>query len=204
MLDVAGGKEERDGPGARLSHESVEEVWVLLELCPVTPAESGVLCRIVAEPSPEFRGRGDLLEPCVEAEVRPSYAARPQAVDQVASPIRLRERFVDPLRADAHRDRHPGGDTRGLRLASEGHPRGAAFTERSFSRIRQTGTCWRAQGVRTLPASKTITGVPRSSSNDPALLSGSPWERSYRAGTSTFFAMVGKRFSRITRCPWAS
>src|SRR5690606_21003250 len=106
--------------------------------------------RLVAEPTAQFRARGDLLQPPIELQRLLLHPPRPEAFDEVPLAIAPFRRVVDPLQSD-HRalpiDSDPRCRPPSLLLRSRRPPTrreacrlgSTAITRRRLAGVRQGG-----------------------------------------------------------------
>src|ERR1051325_10092493 len=90
-------EDECDAPARRERRDLSQQFAVLTQLPFVAALELGPLLRIVSEPSPQLRRRRDLFHPLVDRRTSLTQATRPEPVDQNATAIRTRCRFVHAL-----------------------------------------------------------------------------------------------------------
>ena len=105
LLDVPGGVQQRGGAPADRPAQLGHPVRITVELREITVAKLRPAFRPVREPAPQFRGRGDLLEPVIDLGPLPAQPARPQTIHQDAPAVGPGRTVVDPLDVQRHKTR---------------------------------------------------------------------------------------------------
>ena len=102
VLCVMGGIDERERAFPRPASERRELGTLTAELLDVAPTELLKASRVMPEPLPELRARGQFLLPAIEPGLFARDATRPQPVDQHAIAVRWKCGLIRALQADIH------------------------------------------------------------------------------------------------------
>src|SRR4051794_12859889 len=142
VLGVLGAEDQGDVASFGPPDQLLERARTLLEFPGVTLPELVPFLRVVPEPFPEAGARRQILEPYVDPEVVLGDAPRPDAVDQNATAVALRGRFVGAFQTD----RHGITPVRGRALSAACRDRAAAPAVWSPGGSRTRAAGFRARG----------------------------------------------------------